>query len=335
MATIRDVAKLAGVSVSTVSLSINNPGRVGKKTLQRVQKAIMDVGYAADPVARSLASGRSHLIGFVVGNVADQFFGNIRRALEAYAVERDHFVLITDSASDLEREQTLIRHLVGLKVAGLAMSPAGLNQDYVDFIDGLKIPVVCFDQKIDGLNRDFVGSNNYAAAAMLTEHLLHLGHTRIGFISGPDSLYTARERYRGFIETMNSAGIEVDPSLVVNGQYTRISGYESAMKLLVKRNRPTAIIGSNNTVALSALQVIQELGLNCPDDVSLVMIDDLPWTSVITPRITMVVQDTKQLGEIVASRLLRRVTSEELANEPPQDFLLDPKFVPGNSCRKI
>ncbi|UJW87413.1 LacI family DNA-binding transcriptional regulator [Devosia sp. SL43] len=335
MATIRDVAKLAEVSVSTVSLALSNPGRVSAKTLERIRGAVAAVGYVADPLAQSLARGKSRMIGFVVGNVGNPFFGDIRRELENYALEHQHFVVITDSSGKTDRERVMLEHLIGLKVAGLALAPSSFGPDYVDFIQSLKIPMVCFDQKVAGIERDFVGSDNYLAGAMLTEHLLQMGHRRIAFIAGPQHMHTASERYRGFAETMASSGVEVIPNYVVDGQFTRSAGYEAAMRLLIQPERPTAILGANNAVALAALQAMQELGFNCPDDISLAMIDDVAWSNVITPRITMVVQDTLKLGGIIARRLLHRITNADSAGEPPQDFVLAPKFVPGNSCRRI
>lgn len=335
MATIRDVAKIAEVSVSTVSLAFSSPGRVSPRTLERIRNAAAAVGYVADPLAQSLARGRSRMIGFVVGNVGNPFFGDIRRELENYALEHEHFVLITDSSGKTDRERDLIEHLIGLKIAGLALAPSSFGPDYVDFISSIKVPMVCFDQKVAGIERDFVGSDNFLAGAMLTEHLLQLGHRRIAFIAGPQHMNTAAERYRGFMETMASAGVEVNPNYVVDGQFTRSAGYEAAMRLLIQPERPTAILGANNAVALAALQAMQELGFSCPDDISLAMIDNVQWSSVITPRITMVVQDTLQLGNIIARRLLHRITDPAANNEPAQDFVLAPKFVPGNSCRRI
>lgn len=335
MATIRDVAKLAEVSVSTVSLAFSSPGRVSPRTLEKIRSAAAAVGYVADPLAQSLARGRSRMIGFVVGNVGNPFFGDIRRELENYALEHEHFVLITDSSGKTDRERDLIEHLIGLKIAGLALAPSSFGPDYVKFVESIKVPMVCFDQKVTGIERDFVGSDNFLAGAMLTEHLLQLGHRRIAFIAGPQHMHTASERYRGFVETMASAGVEVNPNYVVDGQFTRSAGYEAAMRLLIQPERPTAILGANNAVALAALQAMQELGFSCPDDISLAMIDNVQWSSVITPRITMVVQDTLQLGNIIARRLLHRITDPQASSEPAQDFVLAPKFVPGNSCRRI
>lgn len=335
MATIRDVAQAARVSVSTVSLAFSDPKRVSAKTLARIQGAAQTLGYAADPLAQSLARGRSRLIGLITPNVSNAFFGDIRRELENYAIEHNHFVLITDSSGKPERERDLLAHLAGLKVAGVVLAPNGRGKDYADFIQSFKIPIVCFDQKVDGIERDFIGSDNRLATAMLTEHLLQLGHRRIAFIAGPETLFTSRERTAGFVETMAGAGVEVDPSLIVDGNFTGSAAYAQAMRLLTRADRPTAIIGSNNVMALGVLQAMQELGFHCPDDVSLTMVDDVPWSSIITPKLTMVVQDAVKLGGIIARQIVHRILSVEAAAEPPQDFILTPKFVLGTSCRRL
>jgi len=335
MTTIRDVAQSAGVSTSTVSLAFNDPKRVSAKTLARIRRAAEELGYVADPLAQSLARGRSRLIGLITPNVGNPFFGDIRRELENYAIEHNHFVLISDSSGKPTRERDLLEHLMGLKVAGVVMAPNGRGKDYAEFIQSFKIPIVCFDQKVEGIARDFIGSDNRLAVAMLTEHLLQLGHRRIAFIAGPEGLYSAQGRLAGFMETMAGAGVEVDPSLVVDGNFTGGPAYAQAMRLLTRADRPTAIIGANNVMALAALQAIQELGFRCPDDVSLAMVDDVAWSSVITPKLTTVVQDTLKMGGIVARQILQRILAANGDTEPPQDFILTPKFVLGTSCRRI
>ena len=335
MPTIRDVAKSAGVSTSTVSLAFSDPKRVGAKTLERIQRAAAELGYVADPLAQSLARGRSRLIGLITPNVGNPFFGDIRRELENFAIEHNHFVLVSDSSGKSTRERDVLEHLIGLKVAGVVIAPNGQGKDYAEFIQSFKIPIVCFDQRVEGITRDFIGSDNRLATAILTEHLLQLGHRRIAFIAGPESLYTARGRLAGFRETMAGAGVEIDPGLVVDGNFTNSGAYAQAMRLLTRADRPTAIIGANNVMVLAALQAVQELGFRCPDDVSLAMVDDVPWSNVITPKLTTVVQDTVKMGSLIAHQLLHRILTPEGAAEPARDFILAPRFVPGNSTRAI
>ena len=335
MPTIRDVAKSAGVSTSTVSLAFSDPKRVGAKTLERIQRAAAELGYVADPLAQTLARGRSRLIGLITPNVGNPFFGDIRRELENYAIEHNHFVLVSDSSGKATREREVLEHLVGLKVAGVVLAPNGQGKDYADFIQSFKIPIVCFDQRVDGIERDFIGSDNRLATAILTEHLLQLGHRRIAFIAGPESLYTARGRLAGYRETMAGAGVEIDPSLIVDGNFTNSAAYGQAMRLLTRADRPTAIVGANNVMGLAALQAVQELGFRCPDDISLAMVDDVPWSHVITPKLTTVVQDTVKMGTTIARQLLHRILAAGGAAEPARDFILSPRFVPGTSTKAI
>jgi len=335
MPTIRDVARIAGVSTSTVSLAFSDPKRVGSKTLERIRRAADELGYAADPLAQILARGRSRLIGLITPNVSNPFFSDIRREVENHAIEHNHFVLVSDSSGKSTRERDVLEHLVGLKVAGVVLAPNGQGKDYADFIQRFKIPIVCFDQRVDGIERDFIGSDNRLAAAMLTEHLLQLGHRRIAFIAGPETLYSARGRLAGFLETIGGGGVDQPEGFVVDGNYTAGPAYAATMRLLTRQDRPTAIIAANNIMGLATLQAVQELGFRCPDDISLAMIDDVPWSHVITPKLTTVVQDTAKMGSIIARQIVHRVLSAEAAAAPAEDFILTPRFVAGTSCRAI
>lgn len=331
MPTIRDVAKLAAVSVSTVSLAINSPHRVKAKTLQRVQDAVRELGYSPDPLAHGLAVGRSKFIGLVTANISNDFFSDIRRQIQTVAATHGYFVLVVDSGGDPERERDLLGYLAGLKIAGLAIAPNGRDSAYVDYLHRLAIPIVAFDQKVPGLNCDFIGTDNRLASAMLTEHLLRLGHRRIALIGGPAGLHTADERRAGFHHAIENSGFPDAVGLFINGAYRKSEAYAQSMRLLTGSDRPSAVIGANNTMALSALQAMQELGFGCPQDVSLAMIDEIEWGNVMTPQITMAVQDTQEIGRLVATRLLHRILSPEGAAEPPQDRIIPPSFVPGTS----
>lgn len=326
---------MAGVSISTVSLAFSNPTRVSADTLAKVQRASDSVGYAADPLAQSLARGRSRLIGLVVSDISNPFFGGTLRELERSAVAQGHFVIVCDSAGKLEQERALIEHLIGLRVAGIVLTPCAQGEAYARSLRELKVPLVCFDHKVPEIGADFVGSDNRLAAAMLAEHLLQLGHRRIAFIGGTEGLYTSVERLAGFCDTMAGAGVEVDRSLVVDGGYDGDVAYAQAMRLLTRPDRPTAILSANNVMALAALQAIQELGFSCPEQISLAMIDDVPWSKVITPQLTMVVQDINELGRTAANRLLARISDPAVAAEPGRDFILPTRFVPGTSSRRI
>ena len=331
MATIRDVARLAGVSISTVSLALNKTGPVSEETLQKIWAAANSVGYAPNPVAQSLKSGRTRLIGMIVGDVSNPFFGRLLKEVERLALDKGYLVIVSDSGTDPARERAILEHLSGQRVAGILLSPHGSSPEQVEHIRKLKIPLVLIDHKIDGVDADFVASDNALASAMLTEHVIRFGHRRIAHIAGKAGLYTSRMREKGFRDTMAGAGIEVDESLVVDGEYDGERAYAQAMRLLTSANRPTAILAANNVMALGTLQAINDLGFRCPDEISLTSIDDVPWGNVINPRITMVVQPVDEMARIATDCLLERINARGAAI-PPRDFILIPKLVVGHSC---
>jgi LacI family transcriptional regulator len=334
MATIRDVAKLAGVSISTVSLALNGTGPVSRETYQKVRDAARTAGYAPNSLAQSLSIGRTRLIGMVVGDISNPFFGRLLKEVERLALERNHLVILCESGTDPDRERAILDHLSGQRVAGVILTPHGMwpVHDYVDYLKQLTMPLVLVDHKVDGLDVDFVGSDNILAAAMVTEHVIRFGHTRIAHIAGKTGLYTAERRKEGFRATMAAANIPVDESLIVDGGYDGERAYAQAMRLLTRADRPTAIVAANNVMALGALQAMNDLGFACPDDISLTSIDDVPWGNVIRPRITMVVQAVDEMARVATEFLMERINSRAGNAIPPREHILMPKLVVGQSC---
>ncbi|MEO6394996.1 MAG: LacI family DNA-binding transcriptional regulator [Devosia sp.] len=332
MATIRDVAKMAGVSISTVSLAFSAKGRVSPDTHQRIWAAAQTVGYVPNPLAQGLKSGRSRLIGMVVGDISNPFFGRLLKGVERTALAHNHMVIVSDSDADAKQELAIIDQLTEQRVAGIILSPHGNAPDYVERIKGLKMPLVMVDHRVPSVEADFVGSDNVLASAMLTEHMIRYGHRRIAHIAGRAGLYTTSQRLKGFLETMQGAGIEVDQSLVADGDYRGERAYAEAMRLMTRADRPTAILAANNVMALGALQAINDLGFICPTDISLTSIDDVPWGNVIQPRITMVVQQVDELARIASEWLLERIRARGGDAIPPREHILMPQLVVGQSC---
>ena len=334
MATIRDVARIAGVSISTVSLTLNAPDRVSAETRARVSAASAAVGYVANPIAQSLKRGRSRLIGMVVSDITNPFFGSLLREVERFAGTQGYMVVLSDTHGDEASERAILRHMDSQRVAGLILSPCGLYAQDTGHIARLGMPFVLFDHRLSGVASDYVGTDNRLAAAMLTEHLIRLGHRRIAMIAGTTGLFTATERTRGFAEAMAANGIGVDDRLVVDGRYDGKAGYEAAMRLLTMGpDRPTAILAASNVMALGALQACNDLSVGCPDQVSLAGIDDVPWSAVIRPRITMAVQPVDDLARAAARMLMERIALTDQATVPPRDVVLAPWLVIGESTR--
>ncbi len=335
MATIRDVAGLAGVSISTVSLALNTPERVSADTLRKVLDAALQVGFTANPIAQSLKRGRSRLIGLVVADITNPFFGRLLREIEFCAKEAGYMVVINDTLGSPENERAIIRHMAGQRVAGLILALIGDEPASIDLLESLPMPFVMFDHRVSGIEADYVGSDNVLACSMLTEHLVRLGHTRIAYIGGTAGVYTAEKRKQGFEETMHAHNLPVEPELCADGRYEWQGGYDAAMRLLTRPgDRPTAILAASNSMAVGALQALNDLSICCPDAVSLVGIDDLPWSAVIRPRITTAVQLVDEMARAACAMLMERMTTAQEDLIRPRDVVFMPRLLIGESTAR-
>ncbi|EAR52048.1 putative transcriptional regulator, LacI family protein [Oceanicola granulosus HTCC2516] len=330
MATIRDVARAAGVSTSTVSLTFGEPSRVSDETAQRVWEAASTLGYRPNPLAQSLKRGHSRLIGVTVGDITNPFFGRLFKHVERNAHEAGYHVIVTDTDAQADREEQVLAQLDAQRIAGIILTAHGSGPHYTSHLERLKAPVVTVDHRVPGTKLDYVASDTRLAASIITEHLVRLGHRRIAHIAGTPHLFTAGERIAGFVETMRRNGLDVDHSLIVDGHFDYENAYAQTMRLLTRPDRPTALFAANNMMALGALQAIFELGFDCPRDISLACIDDVPWSSVIRPKITMVEQDIPELARIATDYLVSRM-SVSGRDAPPRETILTPRLVMGTS----
>ncbi|KQR69987.1 LacI family DNA-binding transcriptional regulator [Rhizobium sp. Leaf341] len=332
MATIRDVAKKAGVAISTVSLAMNGTGPVSAETLKRVQDASAAIGYTPNGLAQSLKRGHSKLVGLVLGDIGNPFFSRLLRALETALSETDHMVIVAETAAHPERERNTIEQLRRHRVGGILMAPMMNDPAFALFLRRLDIPVVLIDQNVEGADRDFVSSDNALATMILTEYLRRLGHRRIAFIGGDPVQGTAALRLKGFRETMAAAGLPVDPALEVVADFSGEKAYDHVVRLMSRPQRPTALIAASNLMALGALQAIHDLGLDCPGDVSLTGVDDVPWGNVVRPRLTIAAQPVEELAQRAATFLTERMKLRGCAGLPPRTHIAIPKLVLGTSC---
>ncbi len=331
MATIRDVAKMAKVSISTVSVALKDGSQVTPETLKRITDAAELAGYTPNPLAQSLKAGRSRLIGVVVGSLQNPWFGELMAGIEETAVKHNHLVTLSESRMELARERAIIDALYGQRVGGIIISPHLPTVEHLEFLSKLKTPLVAIDHKIEGLHADFVGIDNELALAMLTSHLIRLGHRRIAHIAGQNGLWTAEQRKKGFRTTLLASGIEPDETLIVDGQYEGEVAYDQTMRLLTRPDRPTAIIAANNLMALGALQAINDLTFKCPEDISLASIDSVPWGSVIQPQLTIVVQPVAEIAHAATAFLMDRINASGTESIPPREKIFIPKFIAGRS----
>jgi LacI family transcriptional regulator len=329
LATIKEVAQLAGVSRSTVSLTFSDKSRVSKETAKKILDAADALGYRPNLLAQSLKRGHSNLIAMVVGDLSNPFFGSFLKEVERLAKQTSYNVIVTETEGDEEQELAVLSDLAAQRVAGVLLTSHGSGPGYLKKLENLNLPIVTLDHKVEGGGFDFVSSDHQIAAAMLTEHLLRLGHKRITHLSGPAHMWTAAERIKGFEKTMKASGI--DQLDIVDGGYMADQAYTETMKILTRNERPTAIIAANNVMALGCLGAIKEMGFDCPNEISLATIDKVPWNSVIEPRLTLVKQDLTKLAQIAFGYLMERLEKPDTVDLPSRETILTPRIVMGTS----
>jgi LacI family transcriptional regulator len=336
MASVRDVAKRAGVSISTVSIALNNSARVSAETHRRVMEAVEAIGYSPNSVARSLRLGRTNLIGLVVSEITNPFFAALAKIIQSEALRAGFNLIVCNSDESVSSELELLDILRAQRVAGIIVSPSGHDESYRRALGGFaEMPMVTVDRHVDGLGRDFVGLDGRLAGRMVTDYLLRLGHRHIGFIGGPEGISSAAERFAGFQEAMNEAGLPVLPELCRHADFRAETAYTIARELLLRKNRPSAFIAVNNVTMIGTLQAIGDLGFQCPFDISLAGMDEFPLASVLRPRLTVAAQPIEEIGRQAVASLLELIAMPKGSVKEPTAFFLPPTLHVGGSCRAL
>ena len=299
--TINDVARTAGVSVATVSKVINGRYGVAVATSERVQQVIDDLGYESSLVARSLRSHRTNVIGILVAEF-EPFSTEILKGTSQAITDTGYELLAYSgggrSGGKVGWERRYLSRLSGTLIDGAIL----VTPTVVD--SGSAVPVVAIDPHAGPAGMPTVDSDNLAGAVLATEHLLALGHRRIGFLGGREDLESSRLREEGYRSALGSAGVAVDPGLMRVGGYRRASAYDPARELLTLADRPTAIFAANDLSALGTMDAARDLGLSIPDDVSLVGFDNIPESALTTPSLTTINQPIQDMGSAAVDLLI-------------------------------
>lgn len=306
--TMVDVAKIAGVSLATVSAVINDSARVSEARKSRVLDAIRVAGYQTNAIARSLKTGTTRTIGLMIADITNPFFTSVIQAIHEVAYHHGYGVMLCCSDEDPEKERLHLRLLSDRMVDAFIIATAGDTQELRSLIASRRTPVVLIDRLLEGVVADAVVIDNVAAAKDAVQHLISLGHRRIGLITGRSDLSTAKERYQGYCDALADAGISVERELVGSARFGADDGYIAAMRLLSLTERPTAIFASNNLSGIGLMRSIKDSGLSCPTDISVACFDDFDWANVFAPRLTTVAQPTRAIGVQAMTMVLERLT---------------------------
>jgi LacI family transcriptional regulator len=310
MANIRDVARRAGVSTVTVSRVINDSGLVSDDTRQKVQNAIEELGYVPNLMAQGLRSQRTDTLALVITDVTNPFWTTVARGVEDKAIENGFSVILCNTDEDAEKQENYIGILVRKRVDGVVIAPVNRDMSALSAFSRHGIPYVVIDARIEGVDADLVVGDSVGGAYGLVSHLIDLGHRRIAVIAGPEQAPTAQDRLSGYVKALRESNIPVDADLIRHGNFDQDAGYELTLELLQLAQRPTALFAGNNVIGLGALIALREQGVRVPEDVALVVFDDLPLVSVVYPFLTVADQQPYQMGAIATELVLERLTGK-------------------------
>lgn len=307
MATMHDVARVAGVSTTTVSHVLNGTRRVNAETRERVEQAIEQTGYRANRLARSLASGRTRTVGLCISAVTNPYFGNLAHSIELNLAAAGYTLVLGDGHDDVEVEQRAVRSLLDYRVDGLLLAPTRDSRTTtIPRIAETGTPLVLIDRFLD-VDCDQVASEGFRPAYEITEHLVELGHRRIAVLTGVGSASSTQERLDGFTAALEAHGIELDPRLVADGASNTDVAHQALLRVLDLDERPTALVTLNNSMTIGAMRAVRDRGVRVPDDLALVCFDDFEWADLFQPRLTAVAQDIDEMGRSAVELLLSRI----------------------------
>ena len=327
--TIGKVARAAGVSASTVSRVLNGTAVVSDVKKQAIDEAIASLGFVPNPIARGLAGGRTFSIGVVTQALDSPFYGAAMRGIEEELMPAGYNALFVSGHWNASAEARCLAVLQSRRVDGIIVLTGRLSdQALIAYAKSQPLVVTGRTLKAPGLFA--LNFDNFEGGRLATQHLIHLGHQRIAFITGDPGHPDATERLRGYRAALEAAGIAFDEALVVPGEYHELSGLLAVDRLLETRQRFTAIFAANDQMAIGAALGLQRRSLRVPEDVSIVGFDDLPTSQYAIPPLTSVQQPAYELGRLAASAMLQLLTDAKPSVEVPA-----PRLVARESSRRL
>ena len=321
MYTIRDVARLAKVSTATVSFVSNGKGHVSEPLRRRVMDAMEALDYHPNQVARSLQASRTHIIGMVIPQLTNPFFGEIMRGVEDEARRCGYSVIFCNSNEDAELERHHLNTLFARRVDGVLLSSTNAHPQEGRLVKQ-RFPLVFVDRTPPGFSGTAVISDNLGASREAARHLINLGHTRIAIITGPLDLPICTERLEGLRRALQEAGLPLPAEYLKCGDFRSESGYRNGCELMQLSSPPTAVFCCNNTMTLGLMRALGELNIPCPERVSVLGFDDFEWVASFRPQLTAVAQPTFEMGKLATQILVRKMQQKKGDGEDSKDQVI-------------
>ncbi|PMS36571.1 LacI family transcriptional regulator [Trinickia symbiotica] len=331
MATMKDVARLAEVSVATVSAVLSGSTYVSPDLTARVRSAVKTLGYAPNTIASSLKKGTTKLLGLVVPDITNPFFTELVHCIQKRAHALGYSVLLFDSDRDFEQERAYLRMLRAHLAVGTILCASAPERSYDELrSDSGFMPIVVVDHVVLSNEWDSVALDNMGAARLAVEHILKFGHKRIAIIAGPTYLVPGRDRLRGFEHALAAANVPVVPEYVRQGAFGEPEAYQAALELMDLPEPPSAIFVANNQMLIGTMRALAEKRVACPEDVSVTAIDDFPWASAFSPALTTVRQPVDSMAQAALRMLIERINGDDRS---PRHMVFSPELVVRQSCK--
>lgn len=311
MVTIYDIAKKANVSAMTVSRVINNSGRISDKTRVKVKKIMEELNYVPNSTARSLVKQETKMISLLITDITNPFYTTLARGAEDAAMQLGYKLLFGNSDESLQKEKEYVDIILSTRVDGVLFAPAGdCSTEHLIALKRHSIPFVLLDREVPGIESDMVVGESKEGARQLVEHLISLGHRRIGLVNGSSTISTARQRYAGYWEALKLNDIPFDDRLVMELGYKQLQDTSLLDPLLNLDDPPTAIFAANNFLAAGIVGALRSRHIRVPDDMSIACFDDLGIASQLNPFLTVVAQPAYQFGYLGIQLLVERIQNK-------------------------
>ena len=330
-ATIVDIKEQTGLSLATISKYLNG-GNVLPENRVKIEAAIKDLHYEVNEIARGLVTSKTRTVGILVHSVNSPFCGQLLHYLSEILRCHGYGMLICDSNNDEELEKQNVKYLLGKKVDGIIVIPVAERSAFLDGTLKRNVPVVLLDRALSDGNFDCVKIDNRGAVVRAMQVLLNNNHKKIAIIASKRE-YTGRERYAGFREAMDRAGLKISEEYIRLGMHSLAWGYENMKELLSLDDRPTAVFTDNYEITLGAMMAVNESEFKCPDDISVLGFDDQIIFHLINPPVYMVEQPLKEMSNKAVELLLNRIESGAL--EMPMEISLGTRLIEGRSVRTL
>jgi len=331
VASIKDVAKHLGISVSTVSRAINNHPDVSEETKRLVMEAIKTLNYRPNAIAKGLIQKKTYTIGLMIPEISDPFFADLANVVEETLSEQGYQVVYGNTGRNPEKEKLFLINAVERQFDGLIITPDHFDKEFVELLAGLNKPVVLLRRRTPkGLSIPFVDVDHYKAATVAVDYLIGLGHREIGFIGITESSFTSNERLRGFVDTMRKHGLSADPDRIIFGGRTIDGGREAMGRLVERHPNLTAVFAANDLLGIGALEWLAMRGIAVPDQMSVIGFDNLEYADLHWIRLTTMGQPRDEMGRRAAQLVLQMIADKDTT---PESHLIQAKLIVRNTCK--